>query len=96
MSRGRRGGGHGQALAEIGNIYEANQKRIEEIGDDDHTMADNSASKETDLLEFMRRSGASAKEAGISAEKMLAFGAAMKEVGVRYEWRRTDSRRCST
>jgi TP901 family phage tail tape measure protein len=75
----------GQALAEIGNIYGANQKRIEEIGDAINTMADNSASKETDLLEFMRRSGASAKEAGISAEKMLAFGAAMKEVGVRNE-----------
>ncbi len=75
----------GQALAEIGNIYEANQKRIEEIGDAINTMADNSASKETDLLEFMRRAGASSRQAGISAEHMLAFGAAMKEVGVRNE-----------
>lgn len=75
----------GQAMAEIGNIYEANQKRIEEIGDAINTMADNSASRETDLLEFMRRAGASSREAGISAEHMLAFGAAMKEVGVRNE-----------
>lgn len=75
----------GQALAEIGNIYQANQKRIEEIGDAINTMADNSASKETDLLEFMRRAGASSKGAGISAEEMLAFGASMKEVGVRTE-----------
>lgn len=75
----------GQALAEIGNIYGANQKRIEEIGDAINTMADNSASRESDLLEFMRRAGASSKEAGMSAEKMLAFGAAMKEVGVRNE-----------
>lgn len=75
----------GQALAEIGNIYEANQKRIEEIGDAINTMADNSASRETDLLEFMRRAGASSRLAGISAEHMLAFGAAMKEVGVRNE-----------
>jgi len=73
----------GQALAEIGNIYDANQKRIEEIGDAINTMADSSASKETDLLDFMRRAGASAKQAGISAEHMLAFGASMKEVGVR-------------
>ncbi len=75
----------GQALAEIGNIYEANQKRIEQIGDAINTMADNSASKETDLLEFMRRAGASSRQAGISAEHMLAFGAALKEVGVRNE-----------
>ncbi|MDO9426036.1 MAG: phage tail tape measure protein [Methylobacterium sp.] len=73
----------GQALAEIGNIYDANQKRIEEIGDAINTMADSSASKESDLLDFMRRAGASSKQAGISAEHMLAFGASMKEVGVR-------------
>lgn len=75
----------GQALAELGNIYEANQKRIEEIGDAINTQADNSASRETDLLEFIRRAGASGKEAGLSAEQILPFGAAMKEVGVRNE-----------
>ncbi|MEE7478407.1 phage tail tape measure protein [Methylobacterium hispanicum] len=74
-----------QGLAEIGNIYEANQKRIEEIGDAINTMADNSASKESDLLEFIRRAGASSRQAGMSAESILAFGAAMKEVGVRNE-----------
>lgn len=75
----------GQALAEIGNIYQADQKRIEQIGDAINTMADKSASRETDLLEFMRRAGASSKQAGMSAESILAFGAAMKEVGVRNE-----------
>lgn len=75
----------GQALAELGNIYQADQKRIEEIGDAINTMADKSASKESDLLEFTRRAGASANQAGISAEPLLAFGAAMKEVGVRNE-----------
>ncbi len=75
----------GDALAQIGNIYEADQKRIEQIGDALNVMADNSASKETDLLEFMRRAGPSAKDLGIQPEQLLPFGAAMKEVGVRNE-----------
>ncbi|TNC14923.1 phage tail tape measure protein [Methylobacterium terricola] len=73
----------GQGLAEIGNIFGVNQKRIEEIGDAINTAADKSASKEADLLEYIRRVGASGKLSGISAEELLAFGAAMKEVGVR-------------
>nr|USU32910.1 phage tail tape measure protein [Methylobacterium sp. OTU13CASTA1] len=75
----------GQALAEIGNIYDAPQKRIEEIGDAINTMADNSASSESDLLEIVRRAGASYNLAGISAEPLLAFGAALKSIGVRNE-----------
>lgn len=71
------------ALAQLGNIYQADQNRIEQIGDAINSMADKSASRESDLLEYLRRAGASAKEYGISAEETLAFGAAMKEVGVR-------------
>lgn len=72
----------GQALAEIGNIYEANQRRIEAIGDAVNTVADSSASSEKDLVEILRRVGGAGKGLGISAENMLAFGAALKEVGV--------------
>jgi len=72
----------GQALAEIGNIYQASQTRIEEIGDALNTAADVSAARESDLLEFLRRVGGAAKGLNISAEETLAFGAAMKEVGV--------------
>lgn len=72
----------GQALAEIGNIYDANQKRIEGIGDAINTVADSSASSERDLIEILRRVGGAGKIVGISAENMLAFGAALKEVGV--------------
>ena len=75
----------GQALAELGNIYQANQKRIEEIGDAINSVADNSASKETDLLDFLRRTGTTGSILGINAEKMLAFGASMKEIGVQSE-----------
>jgi TP901 family phage tail tape measure protein len=75
----------GQALAEIGNIYQANQARIEAIADAINSVADNSASKETDLLDFLRRSGAQGKILGISAEQTMAFGAALKEVGVQSE-----------
>ncbi len=72
----------GQALAEIGNIYAANQVRIEEIGDAINSVADGSASSEKDLIEILRRVGGAGKMLGISAENMLAFGAALKEVGV--------------
>lgn len=72
----------GQALAEIGNIYSASQKRIEEIGDAINSVADSSASGEKDLIEILRRVGGAGKIVGISAENMLAFGAALKEVGV--------------
>ncbi|AMJ60940.1 phage tail tape measure protein [Bosea sp. PAMC 26642] len=75
----------GQALAELGNIYQANQKRIEEIGDAINTVADSSASKETDLLDFLRRTGGTGKMLGISAENMLALGASLKEIGVQSE-----------
>lgn len=72
----------GQALAEIGNIYGANQKRIEAIGDAINSVADSSASGEKDLIEILRRTGGAGHMIGISAENMLAFGAALKEVGV--------------
>jgi TP901 family phage tail tape measure protein len=74
-----------QALAEIGNIYQANQKRIEEIGDTINTVADNSASKETDLIDILRRAGGTGKTLGIGAENVIAFGASLKELGVRTE-----------
>ncbi|MBX9911458.1 MAG: phage tail tape measure protein [Beijerinckiaceae bacterium] len=72
----------GQALAEIGNIYGANQKRIEAIGDAINTVADGSASSEKDLIEITRRVGGAANGIGISAENLLGFAAALKEVGV--------------
>lgn len=72
----------GQSLAEIGNIYAANQRRIEAIGDAINTVADSSASSEKDLVEILRRVGGTGKLLGISAENMLAFGASLKEVGV--------------
>ncbi|WP_243368862.1 phage tail tape measure protein [Microvirga solisilvae] len=70
-----------QSLAEIGNIYQANQQRIEEIGDAVNYVADNAAAKETDLLDFLRRSGAVGKQMGLTAEQTMAFGAAAKEIG---------------
>lgn len=72
----------GQALAEIGNIYKASQSRLEEIGDAVNYVADNAAAGEKDLIEFLRRSGAVGNQAGLSAEQTIAFGAALKEVGV--------------
>jgi TP901 family phage tail tape measure protein len=75
----------GQALAEIANTYKASQSRLEEIGDAINHVADNAAARESDLIEFIRRSGAAGDQAGLSAEQTIAFGAAMKEVGVNTE-----------
>lgn len=71
----------GQSLAEIGNIYGANQKRIEEIGDAVNSVADASAAKETDLLNVLNRAGAAGRMIKVSAESTLALAGAMKEVG---------------
>jgi TP901 family phage tail tape measure protein len=75
----------GQGMAILGNIYSANQQRIEEIGDAINTAADVSATREKDLLEFIKRTGATGKLAGFSAEQVLAFGAAMGESGTSME-----------
>lgn len=75
----------GQALAEIGNIYRAKQARIQEIGDAINSVADASASKETDLLEFLRRTGSTSNMVQMTAEQTMAFGAALKEIGVQSE-----------
>jgi TP901 family phage tail tape measure protein len=75
----------GQAMAEIGNIYEANQAEIERIGDQINTMADKSASKESDLLEILRRVGGTGRTAGMTSGDILGFGAGLKERGVQTE-----------
>lgn len=72
----------GQALAELANTFKATQPRLEQIGDAINHVADNAAAGEKDLIEFLRRSGAVGDQAGFSAEQTIAFGAAMKEVGV--------------
>ncbi len=75
----------GQALAELANTYKAGQSRLEEIGDAINYVADNAAAREADLIQFVRDSGAAGDQAGLSAEQTIAFGAALKEVGMRTE-----------
>ena len=75
----------GDALAQIGNIYKANQTQIEAIGDQINTMADKSASKEVDLLEILRRVGGSGKMAGMTSGDILGMGSALKGRGVQTE-----------
>jgi TP901 family phage tail tape measure protein len=72
----------GASLAYVGNIYGATQGRIEQIGDAINTVADKSASKESDLIDYLKRVGGAGANLKISAENMLAFGATLKEVGV--------------
>lgn len=69
-----------QGLAGIANTYSANQGRIEEIGDAINYVADNTASKESDLLNFLSRTAQAGKTAGVTAEQLLALGATYREV----------------
>ena len=73
------------SLAQIGNVYQADQSRIEDIGDQINTMADKSASKEVDLLEILRRAGGSGKMAGMTSGDILGLGASLKGRGVQTE-----------
>ncbi|MER2253422.1 phage tail tape measure protein [Methylorubrum podarium] len=75
----------GKALAQIGNIYEANQAEIERIADQINTMADESGSSETDLMEIVRRVGGTFKTAGFKTGDPLALGATLLERGVEPE-----------
>ncbi|MFG1414065.1 phage tail tape measure protein [Xanthobacter sp. VTT E-85241] len=75
-------GDTGQALAEIGNMFDADQARIQEIGDAVNTVADNTAAKESDLLSVLRRTGQLGRQSGLTPEQTLAFAAAQKSVGV--------------
>jgi TP901 family phage tail tape measure protein len=71
----------GQALAEIGNIYNVGQSGIERIADAVNTIADKSAARESDLVNILRRAGPSGRQIGVTAEQVLALGGALKEVG---------------
>lgn len=73
----------GQNLAQLQNIYKAEQQRIEAMADAIDKLADTSASSEPALLDFVSRAGASGLAAGMSLEQIIPFAAAMKEVGVR-------------
>ncbi|MEW6257442.1 MAG: phage tail tape measure protein [Pseudomonadota bacterium] len=75
-------GDTGQALAEIGNMFDADQPRMQEIGDAVNAIADQTASSESDLLDVLSSSGQSGRQSGFSAEQTLAFAAAQKSVGV--------------
>ncbi|MDP3546996.1 MAG: phage tail tape measure protein, partial [Phreatobacter sp.] len=78
---GERASRTGETLSTLGNIYRANQPRLEGIADAIQTAATATRTKATDLAGFLREVGQESQAAGLSAENMTAYGAALRAAG---------------
>jgi TP901 family phage tail tape measure protein len=70
------------AMSKMGNALELSLPQLYDLGDAINHLADNSASNERDLINFINRTGSTAKIAGLAAEETAAFGAALLAIGV--------------
>ncbi|MFG1317991.1 phage tail tape measure protein [Xanthobacter autotrophicus] len=71
----------GDSLAKMGNVFGLTQDGIERLGDTINTLGDNTASKEREIVEFLKRVGAQAKTFGLAEREAAAFGATMLSLG---------------
>lgn len=74
-----------EAASQLAKIRAATQWTIPELelfADKVNALGDGSASKEKDIIEMFQRSGAAAKEAGVSFDASLGFLTAMNSVGI--------------
>lgn len=71
----------GDALANLGNIWKLNQDGIEDVANAINVLADSTASKERDIIDFMRRMQDVPKTFGLAKHETAAFGAAMLSLG---------------
>ncbi|WP_197024013.1 phage tail tape measure protein [Xanthobacter sp. 126] len=72
----------GDSLAKLGNVFHLTQDGIEQLGDAINTLGDNTASKEREIVDFLKRVGANAKTFGLAERQTAAFGAAIISLGV--------------
>lgn len=70
------------AMSKLGNSLELSLPQLIDLGDAINHVADNSASSERDIINFLNRTGATAKIAGLAAEETVAFGSALLSIGV--------------
>lgn len=75
----------GDRLAKMGNVFKLTQQGIEDLADAINTLADNSASKEADILEFLARVGTNAKSFGLADRETAAFGSSILAMGTSAE-----------
>jgi TP901 family phage tail tape measure protein len=78
---GERADKTGETLAALGNIYRANQPRLEGIADAIQTAADATSTRASDISGFLRHVGQEGAAVGISAENMAAYGASLRRAG---------------
>ena len=71
-----------ERLARLATIYKLNQNDIEKLGDAIETTAHKSSSNQTDLMEFLDKSGKIAVEFNVGANSVLAWGAALRDTGL--------------
>lgn len=75
----------GTALAQMRTALGLTNAEVKGLGDAMNYLENNTGASASQLVEFMTRSGAVGKIAGMSAEDTAAFGAAMIQTGVETE-----------
>lgn len=75
----------GTALAQLRVSLGLTTPEIRSLADSMNYVSNNTGATASNLVEFMNRSAAVGKTAGLSAEQTLAFGAAMIQAGVQTE-----------
>jgi hypothetical protein len=75
----------GTALAQMRVSLGLTTKQVASLADAMNYVSDVSGASAAGLVEFMTRSGATGKIAGLSAQETMAFGAAMQQTGVETE-----------
>ncbi|WP_162931554.1 phage tail tape measure protein [Mesorhizobium sp. DCY119] len=72
----------GEALSQIRNALGLTMTEMEHYADAINYVADKNGSSERQLVDFVLRTGAGAKAAGLDPKDLLAIGSAMTEVGL--------------
>jgi hypothetical protein len=75
----------GNAMAKLRTNLGLTQSELMDLADAANYLSNNMASTAAEIVEFMLRSGAAGKQAGLSAEQTAAFGSAMIASGAQAE-----------
>jgi TP901 family phage tail tape measure protein len=75
----------GTAMAKLRTNLGLTQPELMKLADAANYLSNNMASTASEIVEFMLRSGAAGKQAGLSAEQTAAFGSAMIASGAQSE-----------
>ena len=71
----------GEAAAKIANVYQIPIEQVVELNDAINTLGNNTAAKESEIINVFTRIGGNAKQFGLAAEEASALGAAFLALG---------------